>query len=62
MALLLKDAPALASQSEKRKQRKTVLIEADERSLVSPLALRRPAGRLLYWLVFALLQIGRAHV
>jgi multiple sugar transport system permease protein len=31
--------------------------DANERSLVSPLELRKPGGRLLYWLAFALLLL-----
>ena len=50
MAQLLKETPASA-----KSRRRTATIKAEERSLVSPLALRRPAGRLLYWIIFALL-------
>ncbi|WP_026369919.1 carbohydrate ABC transporter permease [Kallotenue papyrolyticum] len=35
--------------------RRHTTFDAAERTLISPLELRRPAGRLAYWLVFALL-------
>lgn len=35
--------------------RRQTTFDAAERTLISPLELRRPAGRLAYWLVFALL-------
>lgn len=59
MALLLKDSPDLELKIESpRRRRKAAAIEADERSLVSPLALKRPGGRAIYWLVFALLLLS----
>src|ERR1700692_1023486 len=59
MALSLKPPFDATPQNEKRKRRKNVPLEdANERTLVSPLALRRPSGRVLYWLVFALLLLS----
>ncbi|HLZ58478.1 MAG TPA: carbohydrate ABC transporter permease [Ktedonosporobacter sp.] len=43
---------------ERRQRRRVVPIEATERTLVSPFALRQPTGRLIYWLVFTLLLIS----
>jgi multiple sugar transport system permease protein len=57
MALLLKDAQDLTPKSDRPKRRKAV-VDSTERSLVSPLALKRPGGRVLYWLVFVLLLIS----
>ncbi len=59
MALLLKDSPDLVLKSGRPKRRRRAAItEASERTLVSPLALRHPGGRLLYWLVFVLLLVS----
>lgn len=59
MALLLKDSPDLVLKSGRpKRRRKAAVTEASERTLVSPLALRRPGGRLLYWLVFVLLLVS----
>ena len=59
MALLLKDAPdAVLKSGRTRWRRKATNIEASERTLVSPLVLKRPGGRLLYWLVFVLLLVS----
>jgi multiple sugar transport system permease protein len=59
MALLLKDAPDSALKSGRtRWRRKAGDIEASERTLISPLILKRPRGRLLYWLVFVLLLLS----
>jgi multiple sugar transport system permease protein len=41
-----------------RRRRQGELEESSTRSLVSPLALRSPWGRTLYWLVFGLLVLG----
>ncbi len=59
MALLLKDSPDLVLKSGRpKRRRKAAVTEASERTLVSPLALQRPGGRLLYWLVFVLLLVS----
>lgn len=59
MALLLKDSPDLVLKSGRpKRRRKAAVTEASERTLVSPLALRHPGGRLLYWLVFVLLLVS----
>ncbi len=59
MALLLKDSPDLVLKSGRPKRRRRAAVtEASERTLVSPLALRHPGGRLLYWLVFVLLLVS----
>lgn len=59
MALLLKDSPELALKRDKpARGRKVAVIESNERSLVSPLALKRPSGRVFYWLVFAVLLVS----
>ncbi len=59
MALLLKDAPDSVLKSGRPKwRRKAADTEASERTLVSRLALKRPGGRLLYWLVFILLLVS----
>lgn len=43
---------------ERRKRRKTQAEDSGERTLVSPLMLKRPAGRVLYWLAFSLLALA----
>lgn len=43
---------------ERRKRRKTQAEDSGERTLVSPLMLKRPTGRVLYWLVFSLLLLA----
>jgi multiple sugar transport system permease protein len=59
MALSLKRSREATPQNEKPKRRKNTLFEvASERSLVSPLAFRRPSGRVIYWVVFALLLLS----
>src|SRR6266702_5925740 len=59
MALLLKDSPDLVLKSGRPKRRRRAAItEASDRTLVSPLALRHPGGRLLSWLVFVLLLVS----
>src|SRR5216683_499264 len=59
MALLLKDSPDLVLKSGRpKRRRKAAVSEASERTLVSPLALRHPGGRLLYWLIFVLLLVS----
>src|SRR6266702_3391547 len=57
MALLLKDSPDQVLKSGRPKRRRRAAVtEASERTLVSPLALRHPGGRLLYWLVSGALK------
>ena len=59
MALSLKRPFDTTSQNKKPMRRKHKPFEnASERTLVSPLALRRPTGRVIYWLVFALLLLS----
>ena len=59
MALLLKGSPDLVLKSGRpKRRRKAAVSEASERTLVSPLALRHPGGRLLYWLIFVLLLVS----
>jgi len=56
MALSLKSAPEAA---EKPKRRRAAAVEAaNERTLVSPLTFQRPVGRVLYWVIFALLALS----
>lgn len=57
MALPLRQASFLPDKERKRR-RIARTEELSERTLVSPLALRRPAGRLIYWLVFAFLLLS----
>lgn len=56
MALSLKSTQDEA-QSRKR-QRFALAEDASERTLVSPMALKTPLGRSIYWLVFSLLVLG----
>jgi multiple sugar transport system permease protein len=59
MALLLKDSQNLILKSDRpKRRRKAAAMETSERTLVSPLALKRPGGRLLYWLIFVLLLVS----
>ncbi len=59
MALLLQNELTGAQGDRQRWfRRKTVHDDASDRTLVSPLMLKRPAGRLIYWLVFALLLVS----
>src|SRR5258707_12231147 len=59
MALLLQNELTGAQGDRQRWfRRKTATEEASDRTLVSPLMLKRPAGRLIYWLVFALLLVS----
>jgi multiple sugar transport system permease protein len=50
---------ALVTQTQRRFRPKlqVKLEESSERTLVSPLTLRHPAGRVIYWTVFALLLV-----
>jgi multiple sugar transport system permease protein len=59
MALSLKPSSGATPQDEKPGRHKQASPEnASERTLVSPLSLRRPSGRVIYWLVFALLLLS----
>lgn len=59
MALSLKRSSNTTPQNEKPKRRnKAPLADASERTLVSPLAFRRPSGRVIYWLVLTLLVLS----
>jgi multiple sugar transport system permease protein len=55
MALFAQTAQRLTS-GQKRRSRRWVQ-DSSERSLISPLMLKRPAGRAIYWMVFALLLV-----
>ena len=58
MALLLPQSQDTKPQNKKRwVRRNSPNGEIEERTLVSPLALRRPSGRVIYWLVFAFLAL-----
>jgi multiple sugar transport system permease protein len=58
MALLLRHPQDVKPQVKKKPVRRNVSNkELEERTLVSPLALRRPSGRVIYWLIFAFLAI-----
>jgi multiple sugar transport system permease protein len=54
MALFAQTAQRL---SRRRTRSAWSLEDSSERSLISPLMLKRPAGRAIYWLVFALLLV-----
>lgn len=58
MALLIQN-PQDSVTDEKRRwfRRKDTDTENDERTLVSPLMLKRPVGRVIYWVVFVLLAL-----
>jgi multiple sugar transport system permease protein len=58
MALSLKRPFEATPQNEKPKRRQPTFDAASDRTLVSPLALRRPSGRVIYWLVFTLLLLS----
>lgn len=59
MALLMQDSPAEVQQGRLGwLRRKTSADDASDRTLVSPLMLKRPMGRLIYWVVFALLLVS----
>ena len=57
MALFTQNAQSSAAAQKQRWVRRRV-EESSERTLVSPLMLKRPAGRVIYWTVFALLLIS----
>lgn len=61
MALLVPDSSNSLVQSQDRQRwfrRKNAADDASDRTLVSPLMLKRPTGRLIYWLVFAFLLLS----
>src|SRR5690349_5119731 len=59
MALSLEPSSGATPQDEKPESRRRAPLEnASERTLVSPLSLRRPTGRVIYWLVFAALLLS----
>ncbi len=57
MALFTQNAQSSAAAQKQRWFRRRV-EESSERTLVSPLMLKRPAGRVIYWTVFALLLVS----
>src|SRR5260221_12717666 len=57
MALFAQNAQSSASGQKQRRSRRRV-EDSSERTLVSPLMLKRPAGRVIYWTVFALLLVS----
>ena len=58
MALLIQNSHDSTLQGKQGRFRRGASAErASERSLVSPLMLKRPAGRAIYWTVFALLLL-----
>src|SRR6266568_2117794 len=58
MALSLKPSFDATPQNEKPKRRQATFDAASDRTLVSPLAFRRPSGRVIYWVVFTLLLLS----
>lgn len=57
MALFTQNAQSSASGQKRQRSRRRV-EDSSERTLVSPLMLKRPAGRVIYWTVFALLVVS----
>jgi multiple sugar transport system permease protein len=57
MALFTQNAQSSASRQKQLRSRRRV-EDSSERTLVSPLMLKRPAGRVIYWTVFALLLVS----
>jgi len=57
MALFTQHAQSSASGQKRQRSRRRV-EDSSERTLVSPLMLKRPAGRVIYWTVFALLVVS----
>ena len=57
MALLAEDFQQQEALQQSKRRKRRVVEEANERTLVSPLTLKRPGGRLLYWLIFGLLLL-----
>lgn len=59
MALLMQNPESTSSEPNRRWWRRNTPTESsEERTLVSPLMLKRPLGRAIYWLVFALLLLS----
>ena len=59
MNLLLQNSPDSTLPDKKRWFRRgTTVEEAIERTLISPQALKRPTGRVIYWTVFALFLVS----
>lgn len=58
MALLMQNPLDAQHEGRPRWRRRKAGEDASERTLVSPLMLKRPAGRTLYWLIFALLLVS----
>src|SRR5438132_14312656 len=56
MALFTQNAQSSTSGQKQRPRQR--VEESSERTLVSPLMLKRPAGRVIYWTVFALLLVS----
>src|SRR6266481_283120 len=57
MALFTQNVQSSASGQKRQRSRRRV-EDSSERTLVSPLMLKRPAGRVIYWTVFALLLVS----
>ncbi len=59
MASLMQNAPDVTPEGRLRwRRKKSVIDDASDRTLVSPLMLKRPTGRVIYWIVFVLLLIS----
>jgi multiple sugar transport system permease protein len=59
MTLLMQNSESTSSEPSRRWWRRNTPTESrEERTLVSPLMLKRPLGRAIYWLVFALLLLS----
>ncbi len=59
MKLLIQNSPdSTLPDKERWFRRRTTVEEASERTLISPQALKRPTGRVIYWTVFALLLVS----
>jgi len=58
MDFLTQDAQSSLSRPPRRKRRGMQEEESGERTLVSPLMLKSPTGRVIYWTVFALLLVS----
>jgi multiple sugar transport system permease protein len=58
MAFSLKHSQVSPQPAKKQHLRGTTEIPSSERMLISSLALQRPVGRIIYWLVFALLLLS----
>ncbi len=59
MALVINSSPTPNQKKDAQKRKRRAAVEdSSERTLVSPQALRRPSGRLTYWVVFSLLLVS----